>query len=111
MMRQLLGRSKMMPIASLVTSAASLSCYFQTRGTNSEDRFWLVSGLSILVMMPYTVYFLGPINSQFRFTNDDSQFEGNDAKWNALLSEWLFYHRPRVFVGIVLFGFSLWKFT
>jgi len=60
-------------------------------------------------MMPYTVYFLGPINRQFRLTKDDSQFEGSDAMWNGLLSDWLFYHRSRVLAGIVLFGFSLYK--
>ena len=98
----------MMPISALLTSFSSLALYFKLRGTPNQDQFWLISGSAMLSFMPVTIYFIGPINAQFRFAKDED-FEQNQEKWNGLLSDWLFYHRPRALLSMALFGVAIYK--
>ena len=107
-MNSLLKKSAMMPISGLLSSLSSIALHYKLRGTSQEDHFWLLSGSLILAMNPYTIYYIGPINSKFRFA-DESEFTCDEETWSERLSDWLFYHRPRAFLCAGLFGITVYK--
>eukprot|EP00111_Clytia_hemisphaerica_P011642 TCONS_00034213-protein len=107
-MRGMLMKSSMMPISALLSSFSSLALYFKLRATPNKDQFWLMSGSAMLSLMPLTIYYIGPINAQFRFAKEED-FEQDEEKWNGLLSDWLFYHRPRALLSMALFGVAVYK--
>lgn len=109
-MRGMLTRSAVMPLSCIAHSATALCLYYKTRGTDMEDRFWLVSGVTMLAMIPYTVKFIAPINGQFR-KEPEPTFDDSDEKWRNLLSDWLTFHTPRAILGFTLFSIGVYKLS
>ena len=107
-MNSLLKKSAMMPISALIGSLSSVALHFKLQGTSEEDKFWLISGGLMLAMNPYTLYFIGPINSRFRFA-EEAEWSRDEDKWSERLSDWLWYHRPRTWLCAALFGITVCK--
>lgn len=107
-MNSVLKKSIMMPISSLLASLSSIALHYKLQGTTQEDKFWLLSGSLILAMSPYTIYYIGPINSKFRFA-EESELSRDEEAWSERLSDWLFFHRPRALLCAGLFGVTVYK--
>jgi len=69
-------RSQELPIATLISAAASGVVYYRSYNTASEDNFYLISALVMTAVIPYSVKVMFPINNKF-LVGEKAEFEGD----------------------------------
>ena len=106
-MSSILKRSSALPVATILSSASAMCVFYRTYGTVNEDRFYLMSSLVMGGMIPYTAYFLLPINKHFMAEGET--FEDADEKWRVLLLEWKKWHLPRSIACAAMFSLAVYK--